>query len=78
MCFFADVIILLSNTIVGLQQQLNALRDTAKRLHLVVNFDTSQVVICRNGGYYKIAAKDKRFYDGKKEKIVNQSNIFGY
>ena len=40
---FADVV-LLSNSIVGLQQQLNVLRDTAKRLHLVVNFEKSQVV----------------------------------
>ena len=41
---FADDVVLLSNTIVDLQQQLNVLRDTAKRLHLVVNFEKSQVV----------------------------------
>ena len=59
---FADDVVLLSNTIVGLQQQLNVLRDTAKRLHLVVNFEKSQVVIFRKGGY--IAAREKWFYDG--------------
>ena len=47
---FADEIVLLSNTIVGLQQQLSVLRDTAKRLLLVVNFEKSQVAIFRNGG----------------------------
>ena len=72
---FADDVVLLSNTIVGLQQQLNVLRDTAKRLHLVVNFEKSQVVIFRNGGY--IAAREKWFYDGMKLKIVNHYKYLG-
>ena len=38
---FADDVVPLSNTIVGVQQQLSVLRDTAERLHLVVNFDKS-------------------------------------
>ena len=33
---FADDVVPLSNTIVGVQQQLSVLRDTAERLHLVV------------------------------------------
>ena len=45
------------------------LRDTSKRLHLVVNFEKSKVVIFRNGGY--IAAGEKWFYDTMKLKIVN-------
>ena len=36
---FADDVVFLFNTIVGLQQQLSVLRDTAKRLHLFVNFE---------------------------------------
>ena len=48
---FADDIVLLSNTIGGPQQKLNVLRDTAKRLHLVVDFAKSEVVIFINGGY---------------------------
>ena len=60
---FADDVVLLSNTIAGLQQQFNA-----KRLHLVVNFEKSQVVIFRTGGY--IAAREKWFNDGMKLKIV--------
>ena len=39
---FTDDVVLLSNTIVGLQQQLSVLRDTAKILHLVVNFQKSK------------------------------------
>ena len=48
---FADDIVLLPNTIVGLQQQISVLRDTAQRLLLVVNFEKIQVVVFRNGGY---------------------------
>ena len=70
-----DDVVLLSNTIVGLQQQLNVLRDMAKRLHLVDNFEKSQVVIFRNGGY--IAAREKWFYDGMKLKIVNHYKYLG-
>ena len=69
---FADIV-LLSNTIVGLQQQLRALRDTARRLHRVVNFEKSQVVIFRNGGY--IAAREKWFYDGMK--LINHYKYLG-
>ena len=72
---FADDDVLLSNSIVGLQQQFSALRDTAKRLHLFVNFEKSQVVIFRNGGY--IAAREKRFYDSMKLKIVNHYKYLG-
>ena len=72
---FADDVVLLSNTIAGLQQQLNVLRDTAKRLHFVVNFEKSQVVIFRNGGY--IAAREKWFYDGMKLNVVNHYKYLG-
>ena len=51
------------------------LRETAKRLHLVVNFEKSQVVIFINGGY--IAARKKWFYDGMKLKIVNHYKYLG-
>jgi len=57
---FADDVVLLSNTIVGLQQQPKVIRDPAQRLHLVVNFPKKEkkkkkVVIFRKGGY--IAAR---------------------
>ena len=72
---FADDVVLLSNTIAGLHCWLNVLRDTAKKLHLVVNFEKSQVVIFRNGGY--IAAREKRFNDDMKLKIVNHYKYLG-
>ena len=54
---FADDVVLLSYTVTGLQQQLNILRDTAKKLGLVVNSQKSNVVVFRNGGH--IAAREK-------------------
>ena len=67
---FADDVVPLSYTVIGLQQQLNILRDTAKKLGLVVNSQKSNVVVFRNGGH--IAAREKWFYDGMKLEIVNQ------
>ena len=72
---FADDDVLLSNTIVGLQQQLCVLRDTAKRLLLVDNFEKSQVVIFRNVGY--IPARENWFYDSMKLQIVNHCKYLG-
>ncbi len=67
---FADDVVLLSYTVIGLQQQLNILKDTAKKLGLVVNLQKSNVVVFRNGGH--IAAREKWFYDRMKLEIVNQ------
>ena len=72
---FADGVVLLSYTAIGLQQQLNILRDTAKKLGLVVNLQKSNVVVFRNGGH--IAAREKWFYDGMKLGIVNQYKYLG-
>ena len=72
---FADDVVLLSYTVIGLQQQLNILRGTAKKLGLVVNLQKSNVVVFRNGGH--IAAREKWFYDGMKLEIVNQYKYFG-
>ena len=38
----ADDVVLLSYTVTGLQRQLNILRDTARKLGLVVNFQKSK------------------------------------
>ena len=72
---FADDVVLLSYTVIGLQQQLNILKDTAKKLGLVVNLQKSNVVVFRNGG--NIAAREKWFYDGMKLEIVNQYKYLG-
>ena len=48
---FADAIILLSETVVGLQTQLNNLCSAASRLELKVNMNKSNIVVFRKGGY---------------------------
>ena len=46
---FADDIVLLSDTILGLQNQLDVLARNCARLDLYVNLDKSNIVIFRNG-----------------------------
>ena len=72
---FTDDVVLLSHTVIGLQQQLNILRDAAKELGLVVNLQKSNVVVFRNGGH--TAARERWFYDGMKLEIVNQYKNLG-
>ena len=54
---FADDVILVSDTVCGLQNQSNVLFDTANRLSLFVNMDKSKIVVFRNGGH--IALREK-------------------
>lgn len=72
---FADDIALMSSTVIGLQQQLNILCDTAKKLDLIVNLQKSNIIVFRKGGY--ISAKEKWFYDGMQLDIVNQYKYLG-
>ena len=48
---FADDIILLSDTFIGLQHQLNNLQQQADKLNLTVNLDKSNILVFRNGGH---------------------------
>ena len=48
---FADDGILVSDTVCGLQNQLNVLFNTANHLGLVVNLDKSNIIVFRNGGH---------------------------
>ena len=48
---FADDVALFSDTVVGLQNQLNILSIVSKRLDLEVNMDKSNIVVFRNGGF---------------------------
>ena len=47
---FADDMILLSETVIGLQTQLNNLFSAASRLQLKVNMNKSNIVVFRKGG----------------------------
>ena len=61
---FADDIVLLSETIIGLQTQLNSLYRAAMQLQLKVNMDKSNIVVFRKGGY--LAAREIWYYGNEK------------
>jgi len=51
MLLFADDIALLSDTVKGLQNQLDVLNNTCKELCLNVNLNTTKVMVFRKGGF---------------------------
>ena len=72
---FADDVILVSNSICGLQNQLNVLFDTANRLSLFVNVDKSKIVVFRNGGHRTL--REKWNYGEIPVEIVNMYKYLG-
>ena len=47
----SDDVILMSETVVGLQTQLNSLQLAASELELKVNVNKSNIIVFRKGGY---------------------------
>jgi hypothetical protein len=72
---FADDVVLMSHTVVGLQRQLNILNNTANRLGLSVNKEKTKIVVFRNGGI--IGTAEKWFYNGQRLEVVNQYKYLG-
>ena len=72
---FAYDVLLISNTVVGLQQQLNILRNAAHKLNLLVNREKSKINIFRKGRH--VAAREKWLYDGIRLEVVNQYKYLG-
>ena len=71
----ADDIILCSETVIGLQSQLNILYRAACRLHLTVNLTKSNIIVFRKGGY--LAEKERWFYNGSTMPVVNAYKYLG-
>jgi hypothetical protein len=71
----ADDVVLLSETVVGLQTQLNSLCDAASLLQLKVNLSKSNIIVFRKGGY--LAARESWFYDGVIMPVVNAYKYLG-
>ena len=71
----ADDIILCSETVVGLQCQLNILYRAACKLHLSVNLQKSNIIVFRKGGY--LAEKERWFYNGTIMPVVNAYKYLG-
>ncbi len=72
---FADDIVLLSETVIGLQTQLNSLYNAASRLELKVNMDKSNIVVFRKGGY--LSSREKWVYGGSTVSVVNSYKYLG-
>ena len=70
---FADDIILMSDSVCGLQNQLNILYETANRLGLVVSLDKSNIVVFRNGGHI---AWNEKWFDG--QSLISVVNAYKY
>ena len=72
---FADDVALMSDTVVGLQTQLDILYNTANKLDLIVNLDKSNIVVFRNGGH--LSRNEKWCYGRDLLKIVNAFRYLG-
>lgn len=71
----ADDIALLSETIVGLQTQLNNLHESSVRLGIKVNLQKSEIIVFRKGGY--LAARERWYLDGNAMSVVNSYKYLG-
>ena len=71
----ADDIVLVSETVVGLQNQLNNLQRASRKLQLKVNMDKSNIIVFRKGGY--LSSKEIWFYDEAKMPVVNAYRYLG-
>ena len=72
---FADDMILISETVIGLQTQLNSLFSAASRLQLKVNMNKSNIVVFRKGRY--LGARERWIYDGCMMRVVNSYKYLG-
>jgi hypothetical protein len=72
---FADDVVLVSDSVLGLQNQLDVLYQTAQRLGLIVNLDKSNIIVFRNGGY--LALREQWRYGCGYMKVVNVYKYLG-
>ena len=56
-----QTVILLSETVIGLQTKLNSLQTASSSLQLKVNMSKSNIVVFRKGGY--LGARERWTYD---------------
>ena len=71
---FADDVILLSNTIVGLQNQLDSLKREANRLYLAVNLEKTNMIF-RMGGH--LATREEWLYGVAVVKVTDAYKYLG-
>ena len=71
----ADDVALLSETVVGLQTQLNSLQRASSSLDLKININKSNIVVFRNGGY--LSAREKWVLNNMEMPVVNAYKYLG-
>lgn len=75
MLMFADDIALISDTVEGLQRQLNILCQHCNNWELTVHLDKSEIVVFRNGG--KLNRHEHWTYGAKRIKVVSEYTYVG-
>ena len=73
---FADDMVLLSDTPMGLQKQIDALNSACKDLSLTVNTDKTKVMVFRKGGFLR--RNESWNLDGNALEIVNDYSYLGF
>ena len=71
----ADDVVLLSETVIGLQRQLNSLSRAAESLKLRVNLNKSNIVVFRKGGY--LGQRERWIFNGNPMPVVNAYKYLG-
>ena len=72
---YGDDIALFSDTIIGLQRQLNLLANFCDRFKLRVNKLTTKILVFKNGGI--LSHMEKWYYKGSKLDVVNGFTYVG-
>ena len=72
---FADDLLLISETLIVLQNQLNSLWNSAKKHDLKVNLNKCSVIVFRKGGF--LDRKEKWFYGDSELQVVNKYKYLG-
>ena len=73
---FADDIVLLSLTPIGLQTQINNLKKAAETIGLIVNLQKSKILVYRKGGF--LGKQEKWFFGSEQIEVVNSYKYLGY
>ena len=70
-----DDLVLLSDSAVGLQNQLNVLKFESDRIGLEVNLDKTNVMVFRKGGHLSVT--EKWWFGNEQLKVTNQYKYLG-
>ena len=72
---FADDVALMSDTIAGLQKQVDVLFNCCQQLDLFVNLDKSNIVVFRNGGH--LSLREQWVFGNSALTVVNSYKYLG-